>query len=141
MRDKPAFATNDWAWAYTLQKLGEKGHLTSDGGPANYAAACAIYKRVVRKYEDRGVPKPPLTIDMEKCLNGTVEPPAKWMVRDSFIFAQTSQFAVIVSLGGTAQSIPVEITTERGAVTGWIDSLELERLVARDEEARAWAGL
>lgn len=147
MRDKPAFATNDWAWSYTLQKLAEKGNLNDDGTPTNYGAACAIYKRVVHKYVDRGVPKPPLDIDLDKCLDGTIDPPRKWVVRDSFIFAQTSQVGVIVSLGdlarygGSAQAIPVEVTTDRGSTTGWITPSELELLVSHDPEAQSWAGI
>lgn len=48
----PKFATNEWAWNHTLHKLSEKGQLGDDGNPKNYAAAAAIYKRVVRKYGD-----------------------------------------------------------------------------------------
>jgi hypothetical protein len=52
LKDPPKFAKNEWAWAYTLDKLatGSGGGLTDEGNPRNYAAAVAIYKRVEEKY-------------------------------------------------------------------------------------------
>jgi hypothetical protein len=46
----PKFVENEWAWEYTLSKLERKGKLDDGGNPTNYAAACAIYKAVVKKY-------------------------------------------------------------------------------------------
>jgi hypothetical protein len=48
----PRFVTNHAAWEYTLAKLAAKELLDGDGNPRNYAAASAIYKRVVAKYGD-----------------------------------------------------------------------------------------
>lgn len=50
LKPPPAFATNEWAWSYTLNKCAEKGKTDQFGNPSNYAMANAIYKRVVAKY-------------------------------------------------------------------------------------------
>lgn len=50
LKAPPAFAKNEWAWAYTLEKLRQKDNLDEYGNPTNYAAAAAIYKRVKAKY-------------------------------------------------------------------------------------------
>lgn len=52
LKPPPAFVTNEWAWAYTLDKLRVKGETDQFGNPTNYAAAIAIYKRVAEKYGD-----------------------------------------------------------------------------------------
>jgi hypothetical protein len=54
----PKFVTSIGAWQYTLAKLELKGKLTPNGDPQNYAAACAIYKNVVRKYPAFAIPEP-----------------------------------------------------------------------------------
>lgn len=51
LKDPPKFVDNEWAWAYTLDKLRAKDKLTPEGNPQNYAAASAIYKAVVAKYD------------------------------------------------------------------------------------------
>lgn len=53
----PKFVTSVPAWEYTLAKLELKGKLTPNGDPQNYAAACAIYKNVVRKYPAFSTPE------------------------------------------------------------------------------------
>lgn len=55
----PKFVTQIGAWNYTLAKLDEKGKLTENGDPQNYAAACAIYKNVVKKYPAMNVADAP----------------------------------------------------------------------------------
>ena len=52
----PKFVTNIGAWEYTLAKLEDKGKLTENGDPQNYAAASAIYKNVCKKYAAFGFP-------------------------------------------------------------------------------------
>jgi len=42
--DDPRFVTNEWAWAYTLDKLAARGMVDENGNPDNYGAAVAIYK-------------------------------------------------------------------------------------------------
>lgn len=53
VKPPPKFVTNEWAWAYTLNKMGNGsgGGLTDEGNPRNYGAAVAIYKRVAAKYD------------------------------------------------------------------------------------------
>lgn len=46
----PKFVRSIGAWEYTLAKLADKGKLTPNGDPQNYAAAVAIYKHVCAKY-------------------------------------------------------------------------------------------
>lgn len=52
LKPPPRFVTNEWAWAYTLDKMskGSGGGLDEGGNPKNYGAATAIYKRVAAKY-------------------------------------------------------------------------------------------
>lgn len=50
LKPPPASVKNEWAWTYTLNKLRDKGMVDEFGNPTNYAAAMAIYKRVVVKY-------------------------------------------------------------------------------------------
>ena len=52
----PRFVQNVGAWEYVLAKLEMKGKLTDNGDPQNYAAACAIYKNVVKKYAGFQIP-------------------------------------------------------------------------------------
>jgi len=49
----PKFATNEWAWAYTVEKLWGKTGLTPDDAGFNYGAAVNIYRRVVAKYPEQ----------------------------------------------------------------------------------------
>lgn len=53
LKPPPKFVQNEWAWAYTLDKMsrGSGGGLNEGGNPNNYGAAVAIYKRVCAKYE------------------------------------------------------------------------------------------
>lgn len=53
LKPPPRFVTNEWAWAYTLDKMsaGSGGGLDDGGNPRNYGAAVAIYKRVAAKYD------------------------------------------------------------------------------------------
>lgn len=59
LKPPPKFVRNQWAWAYTLDKLATKGLLDEHGNPTNYGAAVAIYKRVANKYGEqiRGLPE------------------------------------------------------------------------------------
>lgn len=53
LKPPPKFVKNEWAWAYTLNKMGKGsgGGLDDGGNPRNYGAAVAIYKRVNVKYD------------------------------------------------------------------------------------------
>lgn len=50
LKPPPRFVHNQWAWAYTLNKMSAKGHVDEYGNPSNYGEAVAIYKRVANKY-------------------------------------------------------------------------------------------
>lgn len=58
LKPPPKFATNEWAWSYTLRKMEAKGKLDEHGNPLNYGMAAAIYKAVAKKYGEQLVDLP-----------------------------------------------------------------------------------
>lgn len=66
LKPPPRFVKNEWAWAYTLRKLEEKGMVDEHGNPSNYAAANRIYQNVVKKY---GAAEPDLPTAADRARN------------------------------------------------------------------------
>lgn len=96
LKPPPPYVSNEWAWAYTLNKLADRDGLDDGGNPRSYGAAVAIYKRVAAKYgnpdADAAAHKPgmaPITradlIDLER---------RHWVVARGFAYTTTDTQAI-----------------------------------------------
>lgn len=96
LKPPPKFVANEWAWAYTLNKLADKGQLDDGGNPKNYAAAIAIYKRVAAKYgnPDATPAPPPTTMPALTRADLIALQARQWVVARGFAYTVTDQHAV-----------------------------------------------
>jgi hypothetical protein len=84
--------TNEWAWAYTLDKRAGKGLVDEYGNPTNYGAAVAIYKRVAAKYGNPdAAPTPVLGPALTRAELIALHTPA-WVVSRGFAWAANDSF-------------------------------------------------
>ena len=138
LKPPPRFVTNEWAWAYTLDKLTSKGQVDEGGNPLNYAAAVAIYKRVAAKYGDANVMPgphagPPLTrAELIECQSDT------WLVSRGFAWAANDRFTARLFYSG-AWFIE-RITDDGSATTSPIEAFDTVQWLLRDAPAaHGWA--
>ena len=95
LKPPPSFVKNEWAWAYTLDKLTGKGQVDEAGNPLNYAAAVAIYKRVCVKYGDANAAPAPATVSLTRAELLELYSDT-WLVSRGFAWAANDRFTARV---------------------------------------------
>lgn len=129
LKPPPKFVHNQWAWAYTLDKLRAKGMLDEGGNPTNYAAASAIYKRVDAKYGDPNaadrqfIPRDLVRAELLEC-DG-----ALWHVARGSLWAANDVAHMILRHDQEIDAWHIARHTDAGIVDGKLDQGVAEWLV------------
>lgn len=141
LKPPPNFVKNEWAWAYTLNKLSDRDGLDEWGNPLNYGAAVAIYKRVAAKY---GNP------ESEVVLPAPTAPPLvradmialhdrQWVVGRGFAYTTTADAAVRVWFEDDGCSYIEQVLDTGSWRTDPIEWDTVEWLLDRSPVAMEWA--
>lgn len=140
LKPPPKFVTNEWAWAYTLNKLAEKDGLNDGGNPRNYAAAVAIYKRVDAKYGNPDATPAAVVADAPALIRADLIAlqSRRWVVARGFAYTTAADHAVRVFTSAGAWRI--ERIFDDGRVrTDPIASDTVSWLFEHDEALHSWA--
>jgi hypothetical protein len=137
LKPPPKFVTNEWAWAYTLDKLEGKGLLDDGGNPTNYGAAVAIYKRVAAKYGDPNQATSPATATLTRAEIISLEAP-QWVVGRGGLFVYSATDEAIQRLYCEAGGWKIERTQDDRRTTYNIDRELVDWLLRDAPFAQAW---